>query len=259
MKALILSFTGLLVLGLFLSIAITANAKSIEGLVVYFDFSEGKGDTATDGSGKGNDGTLKGGTKWEAGKYGGGLAFDGVDGVVEVKDSDSLQFTDGLTLAAWIKPALKGNDWQLIASKGADAGEFFELLLNPQGILWLGWMFQAGRVVPAQSPPSIQPDVWQHVAVAWDPKKFWNIYLDGKLLVEYPKQDDKLVPNGDPLLIGTEKGMPRFYNGAMDDWALFSRGLTIDEIDQIMGGIKSMLPVNETKAKLTSTWGNIKR
>ena len=60
-------------------------------------------------------------------------------------------------------------------------------------------------------------------------------------------------------MIGTEKDMKRFYSGVMDDWALFNKGLTQDEIKQIMAGIQNLLPVNETKAKLTSTWGKIKR
>ena len=185
--------------------------------------------------------------------------FDGKDGYVEVKDSDSLQFTDGLTLVAWIKPTLKGDEWQLIGSKGLDAKEYFELLLSPQGFLWMGWMFQkAGRIVPAQSPPKVQPDVWQHAAVAWDPAKFWTVYLDGEVLIEYPKQNDKLVPTTDPLLIGNEINMKRYYNGVIDDWALFHRGLTMDEIKQVMNGIQNLLPVNETKAKLTATWGSIK-
>ena len=253
------SIIGLMVLSMTLAIAGIVGAKELPGLVVYFSFDEGKGNVVTDRSGTGNNGSLKGGVEWTAGHYGGGLTFDGKDGSVEVENSDSLQFTDGLTLAAWIKPTLKGDEWQLVGSKGLDAKEHFELLMSPQGFLWLGWMFKAGRVVPVQSPSEIKADEWQHVAVSWDPAKFWNIYLNGEVLIEYPKQDDELTPNTDPILIGTEKDMKRFYSGVMDDWALFNRGLTQDEIKQIITGIQNLLPVNETKAKLTSTWGRIKR
>ncbi|MDQ1327696.1 MAG: hypothetical protein QG641_979 [Candidatus Poribacteria bacterium] len=253
-----LSIIGLMVFGMTLATTGIVGAKELPGLVVYFSFDEGKGNVVSDRSGTGNSGSLKGGAKWAAGQYGGGVTFDGKDGVVEVENSDSLQFTDGLTLAAWIKPTLKGDEWQLIGSKGLDAKEYFELLLSPQGFLWLGWLFNGGRVVPAQSPAKIKADEWQHVAVSWDPAKFWNIYLNGEVLIEHPKQNDKLVPNTDPILIGTEKDMKRFYSGVMDDWALFNKGLTQDEIKQIMAGIQNLLPVNETKAKLTSTWGRIK-
>ena len=226
-----------LMFGLAFALTETADSKNIDGLVVYFSFDDGKGNTVADKSGTGNNGDLKGGAKW-SGKFGGGLTLDGTDGCVEVADSKSLQFTDGLTMVAWIKPTLKGDEWQLVASKGLDAKEYFEMLLSPQGFLWMGWNFQKGRVVPAQSPKNVKADTWQHVAVAWDPNEFWNIYLDGEVLIEYPKQADKLVPTTDPLLIGTEINLKRFYNGVIDDFALFSRGLTQNEIK----GLKRYIP-----------------
>jgi len=234
------------------------NAKEVEGLVVYFTFDEGKGKVVTDYSKTGNDGNIKGGTKWTAGKYDGGLMFEGKDGIVEVESNDSLRFVDGITIAAWIKPTLKGDQWQLIGSKGLDVKEYFEVLLSPNGFIWMGWIFQkAGRIVPPQGPSKVKPDVWQHVAVAWDPKKFWTVYLDGEVLIDYPKQDDKLVPNDDPLLLGTELNLKRYYNGVMDEWALFNRGLTQQEVKEIMPGIQYLMAV-EPGVKLATSWGNIK-
>ena len=60
-------------------------------------------------------------------------------------------------------------------------------------------------------------------------------------------------------MFGTEKDMKRFYNGIIDDFALFNRGLTQDEIKGLMSGIQNILPVNETKTSLTTTWGNVKQ
>ena len=250
---------SLLVVVCALVFTITGNAKQVPGLVVYFSFDEGKGDTVIDRSGTGNAGKVKGGAKWTDGKYNGGLMFEGKDGVVEVADNDSLHFVDGITIATWIKPTLKGDQWQLLGSKGPDVQEYFEVLLSPDGFIWMGWIFKgAGRIVPSESPHNVKPDVWQHVAVAWDPKKFWTIYLDGEVLIDHPKQNDKLVPNNDPLLVGTELNLKRYYNGVMDEWALFSRGLTQKEVKEIMDGIQGLMAVEKTKAKLTTTWSNIK-
>lgn len=241
-----------------LALPIIGNAKEVPGLVVYFNFDEGKGDTVIDRSGTGNNGKIEGGTKWTAGKYKGGLTLEGKDGVVEVADNDSLHFVDGITIATWIKPTLQGDEWQLLGSKGPDSQEYFEILLSPSGFIWMGWIFQnAGRIVPPQSPSNIKPDVWQHLAIAWDPEKFWTVYLDGEVLIDYPKQNDKLVPNSEPLIIGTELNLQRHYNGDMDEWALFSRGLTQAEVKEIMDGIEGLMPV-ETKTKLTTMWSNIK-
>jgi len=251
-------FVSLLAISLVLTLGTNGKTKELEGLVVYFTFDEGNGKLVTDHSGTGNDGNIKGGTKWTDGKYDGGLMLEGDDGIVEVEDNDSLHFVDGITIAAWIKPTLEGDQWQLIGSKGPDAQEYFEVLLSPNGFIWMGWVFQkAGRIVPAQSPSEVKPDVWQHVAVAWNPKEFWTVYLDGEVLIDYPKQDDKLVPKPDPLFIGTELNLKRYYNGVVDEWALFDRGLTQEEVKEIMVGIESLLSV-EPGAKLTTTWGAIR-
>ena len=252
------SSMSILLLAFALGLSTIGSAKELPGLVVYFDFDEGKGKVANDLSGLENHGKMKGGVSWGEGKYGGGMEFDGGDGTVEVEDNDTLHFVEGLTITAWIKPTLTGDEWQLIGSKGPDAAEYFEVLLSPSGVLWMGWMFVgAGRVVPAQSPPLVQPDIWQHVAVAWDPKEFWNVYLDGEIIIEHPKQDDELVPKDDPLILGTELGMKRHYSGLMDDWALFSRGLTQEEIQEVMEGIGELLAVDGT-GKLATTWGDVK-
>ena len=53
--------------------------------------------------------------------------FGGKDGIVSVEHSDAFEFTDGITIAAWILPTLKAGPgtWQLIAAKGPDVQEIF--------------------------------------------------------------------------------------------------------------------------------------
>ena len=104
-----------------------STAAELEGLVVYFAFEEGAGKTVKDLSGNGQDGKLEGDTSWADGKYGKAVNFGGKDGIVRVEHSDAFEFTDGITIAAWIKPTLKAGPgtWQLIAAKGPDVQEFF--------------------------------------------------------------------------------------------------------------------------------------
>lgn len=97
-----------------------------------------------------------------------------------------------------------------------------------------------GRSVPAQSPRNIVKDKWQHVAVSFQSRDFWTVYLDGEVLIYYPKTNDKLIPIESPLLLGVEEplNLNRYYNGDMDDFALFSHGLSNAEIKEIQGGIQ---------------------
>ena len=82
------------------------------------------------------------------------------------------------------------------------------------------------------------PDEWQHVAVSYQMGEWWNVYLDGEVLIEYPAEDQELVPTADDLLIGVEEplGLSRFYSGDIDEFVLYDRGLTQEELQEVMGG-----------------------
>ena len=166
-----------------------STAAELEGLVVYFAFEEGAGKTVADLSGNGQDGKLEGDTSWTDGKFGKSVNFGGKNGIVRVEHSDAFEFTDGITIAAWILPTLKAGPgtWQLIAAKGPDVQEFFEVLLHPDGFIWMGWKLTGGRNVPAQSPRDVVKDKWQHVAVSFQTGKWWTVYLDGEVTDRLPE------------------------------------------------------------------------
>ena len=238
-----------------------STAKETDGLLVYFAFEDGTGETVTDLSGNGQDGILTGDTDWTRGKYGKGLNFGGENGFVRVVHSRQFEFTEGITICAWIRPTLERGpgEWQLIAAKGPDVDEFFEILLHPDGFIWMGWKLSEGRVVPQKSPNQITKDKWQHVAVSFQRGEWWTVYLDGEVLINHPKQDAELVHVQSSLLIGTEEPFSknRYYNGDMDEFALFNRGLSQKEIRKIQGGIETLLSV-EPSEKLTTTWARLK-
>lgn len=260
MRNLIILFVTILCLTV--SFHITSTAAELEGLVVYFAFEGGNGNTVEDLSGNGNHGDLEGDTEWGDGKFGNGLNFGGENGIVRVKHNNDFVFTDGITICAWIHPTLIAGPgtWQLIAAKGPDVDEFFEILLHPDGYIWMGWELTNGRQVPAKSPVKIDNDKWQHVAVSFQRAEWWTVYLDGEVLIDHPKQDAKLVPVESPLILGTEEplNLNRYYNGDMDEFAIFDRGLTQREIQKIQEGIEDILAVEPT-AKLSTTWGNLKQ
>ncbi|MBT3268379.1 LamG domain-containing protein [Candidatus Poribacteria bacterium] len=260
-RAAVPSIAALLCAGAAFVAPLAAWGRDVEGLIAYFGFEEGDGGTVSDTSGSGHEGELLGDMTWDDGRYGGGLNFGGDDGYVRVPDHADFEFVEGVTLAAWIRPTLTPGpgEWQLIAAKGQDAAEFFEILLNPAGYLWMGWQFPGGRIVPDQSPPSIVPDEWQHVAVSYQIDEWWAVYLDGEILVEYPAENQELVPNTDDLLLGVEEplGLDRFYNGGMDEFVLYDRGLTQDEIQEVQAGMAALLPV-DADGMSPERWGSIK-
>ena len=244
------------------SFQIGSIAEEVEGIVVYFGFEDGEGETVTDLSGNQQNGILEGDTDWTDGKFGKGLKFGGENGIVSVVHSHHFEFTEGITVCAWIRPTLiEGpGEWQLIAAKGSDIDEFFEVLLHPQGYIWMGWRFSTGRVAPNKSPNVVVKAKWQHVAVSFQSGDWWRVYLDGEKLMDYPEVDGKLYPVEAPLLLGIEQPftLQRYYNGDMDEFAIYNRGLSQSEIRQIQRGIEQTLPVKPT-GKLSTTWGILKQ
>jgi len=238
-----------------------ATAREVDGLVLYLPLDEGAGATSADPRGAGHEGELLGDASWGDGKFRGGVNFGGDDGYVRVPHHDDFDFTEGLTVAAWIRPTLDvgPGTWQLVAAKGQDAAEYFEILLNPAGFLWMGWQLSGGRVVPDQTTPSVVADEWQHVAVSYQMGEWWNVYLDGEALIEYPPEDQELVPNADDLLLGVEEplALNRYYSGDIDEFVLYDRGLTQEEIQEAMEGVAQLLPVRPAGLRVTR-WGDLK-
>jgi hypothetical protein len=103
-----------------LAAAPAAGTAGPPGLVAAYGFEEGSGSTTADASGSGNAGTLVNATWVAAGKYGKALSFNGTSARVDVPDAASLHLSSGMTLEAWVDPAVVGNSWRDVVYKGND-------------------------------------------------------------------------------------------------------------------------------------------
>jgi len=90
------------------------------GLVGAYSFDTRSKTRAIDSSGAGNSGVIEGPMWTPHGKFGGALRFGGGDQLVRVPASASLNFRDGLTLSAWIRPTVDQRGWRTIVHRQAD-------------------------------------------------------------------------------------------------------------------------------------------
>jgi concanavalin A-like lectin/glucanase superfamily protein len=90
------------------------------GLVAAYGFDERSGATATDASGAGNTGAVRG-AGWTRGRFGNALSFDGVHSVVDIPPSPSLNLDSAMTLSAWIRPSAPQRGWRTIVQRQTDA------------------------------------------------------------------------------------------------------------------------------------------
>ena len=181
------------------------------GIVGEWHFDEGTGSTAYDSSTYGNDGTLSGG------KFGNALEFDGYDDGVFVSDSSSLDFSEAITIEAWIYlhayTNLRGHPVQTVAEK---AHAYY---LNIQsGKLSFYWY---GLSIPGyhQSLTTLPLNKWIHVAATYDGSAV-KLYENGaevrSILVTGEGQESNWH-----LGIGYEPyypdKFPRYFDGTIDE------------------------------------------
>ncbi|RKY01249.1 hypothetical protein DRP77_09995 [Candidatus Poribacteria bacterium] len=239
-----------MILPIFIIIGVS-NAQD-EYTVALYLFDEGKGEEVKDLSGNGNHGQLIG-PKWEKGKFGWCLKFDGVDDYVLVKDSDSLDLTDGLTIEFWIylnnystaggNGVTKENSYKVGVYKGKKA----MIRLTTTTLAWGAAVVYGKSDVPLKS--------WHHIAATYDASTGEaKVYLDGKLDGS-GKLGGKIVPNDEPLWIG--RGLAPYLDGLIDEVRISKVARSEEEIKEAMMGLERLLSLNPS-GKLPIAWGRIK-
>jgi len=246
----------------FLLILIVVTAEAADpALVIYLPLDEGQGDTVEDLSQNGNNGELEDGPKWVDGKFGKALEFS-EGNRVHISASDSLNcdiLKSEFTLTAWVKPTLTGDQWQqLWRSIDENDSSPHTLFVNTGG--FFSWR---GRVGGQWAERCVTPggmvnaDEWTHVAVVGDKKDF-KIYINGEEAGTAPfaELDGGMA---DFYLGFDNREWSERFSGVIDEFCIFTRALTADEIKAGAEGTMMQLLSVWPAGKLAATWGYVKR
>jgi len=203
-------------------------------LVGYWKFDEGSGTTAYDSSGNGLDGTLNGDPQWVEGQLGGALDFDG-DDAVEIPHNPLLSITDEITITAWTYMRGNASGELAIVSKGGWAANDlpYELTETPGGVIFWQFYDDGGRDTCAPDSPPVEE--WHHLAATYDGQIF-KCYIDGELAEEWAYAGT-MPENTASVTIGQRSRGGTYFNGMIDEVAIYDRALSEDEIPPIMLGV----------------------
>ncbi len=238
-----------LLFSLTFAVALTAAAlhpqAQTTGLVAAYGFDELTGGTVTDASGNGNTGTISGARRTAAGRYGGGLIFDGVNDVVSVANSASLNVTTGLTIEAWVLPT-RSTGWQTAILKEAPGELRYALYASsdtgdPSGYVRVG---SADRSVYA--PAALPLDVWTHVTLTYDGATM-RLYVDGSQAASRA-QTGSIATSTGALRIGGNNVWGEYFQGTLDEIRIYNRALSAGEILTDLN-----TPITPQNAKLVIT------
>lgn len=230
--------------------------------VALWLFDEGKGDVAEDYTGNGNNGKLTNGPEWIDGKFGKAILFDGVDDYVAIETQDGFpQGSDPRTISLWFK-------WSEIKwpSPGIELMGYGTNSNSQRLGIWIDSSkalgietCNYGRVFPWDGDTE-----WHHLVAVFpagetSTDKF-KIYFDGALKsCKDIQATQTLNTSSKPMAIGVLPD-PRvyFFNGAIDEVAIFDIELSAEDIKGITtGGILNASAVSAS-GKLTASWGSIK-
>lgn len=265
-------FFRLLALTLMLTVPLlTANAKGVstDELIIHYSFDEETHDGADimDLSGNENHGLQRGNLKVVEGRVNGAMEFPGgAANFISVSEHFYDDLFPEITLAAWIKTSIRG----MIASW--DRSEFFRFAVGDDVGGNAATTFVGFDVCcPIKDwfgKTDVADDEWHHVVATFD-AEMKKIYVDGELDAELPtdtntKTIGKQIVRYGFIGIGSEAtafngatGPNWVFTGLMDEFFLFHRAISAEEVETLAKGITNPFAVEPTD-KLSITWGQIK-
>lgn len=217
-----------------------SNTSLTSKLIAHWSFDETSGTTVADRSGNGYDGQLTGGAwKPSGGRFGGGLRLDltnsvlipnfpaaTADWTVSVwiyltqADRDSLG-TDRAVLLTAEKPSMGGWEIEFDPRKGFDWLEASYYVASPTN----------DYVVLACK--CIDTDRWLHFTAVFDSSTQSFSLYHGAMRADSATPPAPILPGQPDLYIGRWHEGPRPIAGVIDDYAVWTRALSPDEIAAI--------------------------
>ena len=206
-------------------------------LVGNWNMDEGSGNTLLDATSYENNASLIGSPTWVTGVSGLAIRFNGSNQYATVPDNSSLNVTDAVTLAGWIRPEKTGST-QVIMKKGLTRQtDGYELSLLSNGKIF----FRINQLTNGETyrvnSSAIHPSdgvTWMHIAATFDGSTI-KLYINGKENKSVTFSSPvSIIPNSLPLAFGAQSNGSNRYMGALDDLRVYNRALSASEISGLV-------------------------
>ncbi|WP_179131194.1 LamG domain-containing protein [Candidatus Entotheonella palauensis] len=208
-------------------------------MVAYFPFSGNANDT----SGNGHDGTVFGATLTEDrfGNPDSAYNFDG-DDYIDIPFSPQIE-PDIFSLSLWFNTTNTDNPWFGNTMISTDPDSFgclhgYEIVVRDGGRVLFGLdpTSSCGDGNGVSSDDLLSDGAWHHVVAIYDSSL--KLYIDGNLQSDIV--NDALYPKTNvSIRIGMTRNRNndnRFFLGSIDDFRIYNRVLSDDEIQELFNG-----------------------
>jgi outer membrane lipoprotein-sorting protein len=202
-------------------------------LVGWWKFDESTGTIASDSSGNGNNGALKGNPVWkpQGGKTGGAIELGGKGDYVEISNESAFDITGQITVSAWVNITDVPQEWTGIVTKGDSAWRLSTSFAKNI------FHFGVSSRDYINGTTTVDSGQWHNVVCVYDGQKM-SIYVDGKPDVISMPLTVPIGTNNFPVCIGENielKG--RCFHGLIDDVRIYDYALSENEVVELYNGL----------------------
>ena len=192
-------------------------------LIVHYEFDG----TTADSSG-GTAGTTTGTISYDAGLFDKALRLNGTDASVRVPANLASALGDA-TFAARVRWN-GGGAWQRIFDFGSGTGQYFFLSPSNGGAVQFGILNSAGTGQVLVGPSALPVGEWTHVAVTLTGST-GTLYVNGAAVASGPiTLHPSAIAQTANYLGKSQYPADPLFNGVIDDFRIYSRGLAAGEI-----------------------------
>ena len=199
------------------------------GPVLYLGDTQKSASRWSDISGRGNHGLVYGaGTPPPATPQALGYLFDGVDDYVDCGNNASLDITNEVTIAGWVKPNITSVWWGAFGKGASDTNGYRIILQGSTGKPYFDFKTTIGSK-QLISTTVLNFGSWNHIVAIYDPDGGANnvkIVLNG--ITTQDTHSGTILTTADPFKIGVQAA--KYFNGSIDEVRIYNRALSTSEI-----------------------------
>jgi hypothetical protein len=220
-----------------LTLSLCASLGQAGPLVGYWSFDNIQGTLVPDQSGSGNDGTIKGAPQQIDGPFGKALQFGGVDDCVDCGNAASLDLTEKVTLACWVKTTDAGDP-----TGGQMGGQnhyiskhnSYQVKHRTNLLIFAIWDNGAPYATRISIDKSFNNE-WHHVVGTYDGKVL-KTYVDGKMEGEATHAGDIDRINLNVNIGKNPNQNDQNMKGGIDEVQIYNRDLTAAQVLEVFAG-----------------------
>jgi len=204
------------------------------GEIGWWKFDEGTGITAIDNSGYGNKGIVSGNVVWATGcKHGGTPCLDfSSGGYVDFGTDDHFSLPGAMTMSAWVNLDASSSTYTIGGRAGASTSltNYWMDIRSSNTQIYFGGYTPAGGGAYVSGNYTFSPGTWYHLAGVDDGSAL-KIYVNGKEVASGGRADR--ITSEWSATAGKRGGISSYFDGKIDDFRLYDRGLTADEVVEL--------------------------